>query len=81
MSRRLGYRILNVNERKNSNVKNSRKNSKLKPKTQGFDIFLLPTCRKNGQKTSLTYLEKSNILLNKESRCLLEQKEGSCDNT
>jgi len=45
------------NSRKNSKLKKKlktqEKNSKLKPKTQEFGIFASPTCRKNGQKTSL----------------------------
>ena len=54
------YKILNRNSRKElkteklkKNSKLKKKNSKLKPKTQEFGIFASPSCRKNGQKTSL----------------------------
>ena len=40
---------------KGKKLKTQEKNSKLKPKTQEFGIFLPPTCQKNGQKTSLDY--------------------------
>ena len=49
------YKILN-GDKTQEKTQNSRKNSKLKPKTQEFGIFASPTCRKNGQKTSLCYV-------------------------
>ena len=36
-------------------IQNIRKNSKLKDKTQELGISLTPSCRNNGQKTSLSY--------------------------
>ena len=39
---------------------NSRKNSKLKDKTQELGISLTPSCRNNGQKSTLTICHGSN---------------------
>ena len=52
---KIAFKILIRSQNSSHFLKNSRKNSKLKDKTQELGISLLPRCRKNGQKTSLPY--------------------------
>ena len=48
------FKFLFRSQASNHSLQNSRKNSKLKEKTQELGISLTPSCRNNGQKTSLT---------------------------
>ena len=50
-------------------LQNSRKNSKLKDKTQELGISLTPSCRNNGQKTSL-HFDAIAIFFNSQSDSL-----------
>ena len=44
------FKIIFRSQNSSHFFQNSRKNSKLKDKTQELDISLIPSCRKNGQK-------------------------------
>ena len=50
----IAFKILIRSQNSSHFLQNSRKNSKLKDKTQELGISLTPSCRNNGQKTSLT---------------------------
>ena len=54
------FKILIRSQNSSHFLQNSRKNSKLKDKTQELGISLTPSCRNNGQKSTLTICHGSN---------------------
>ena len=57
------FKILIRSQNSSHFLQNSRKNSKLKDKTQELGISLTPSCRNNGQKTTLHYCLKEALLI------------------
>ena len=56
------FKILIRSQNSSHFLQNSRKNSKLKDKTQELSISLIPNGRNNGQKTTLSYRYEGKIL-------------------
>ena len=55
------FKILIRSQNSSHFLQNSRKNSKLKDKTQELGISLTSSCRNNGQKSTLGYMKHSNV--------------------